>query len=237
VLVPKPEVAEPIPSSQHNSRISDLVVVLFVGFGTTVISNLSIILGPARTYSPFELNAGILGGLITEIGCLGVLFTILHYRRQPLSSLGLRFDREDFLPGIGMFFCAYAVFVALYYSALAVRPSLGVASAGFDFNQFGSSSPALLTLFMLVNPCFEEIVVRGYFSTELVALTKLKWVAVIVPALFQGSYHLYQGRLTAISFTGMFLLFSIYFMKTRRLVPVVIAHTVFDLTLIWRLWA
>jgi membrane protease YdiL (CAAX protease family) len=218
-------------------RIADISVILLVGFATAAVSNLAIIFGPKRAYSAFELNLGIVQNLLIEITGLIVLFTILRYRHQPLSSLGLRVAKEDFLPGIGLFFGAYAVFIASYYSVITLIPSLGTDGAGYDFSQFGVSSPPLLTLLMLVNPCFEEIVVRGYLSTELLSLTPRKWIAVILPTLFQGTYHLYQGRLTAIAFTGVFLMFSIYFVKTRRLIPILIAHTVFDLTLIWRLWA
>jgi membrane protease YdiL (CAAX protease family) len=218
-------------------RIADIFVILLVGFTTTAIANVMVIFGRKPTYSSFELNLGLIENVLTEVACLAVLFTVLRYRQQSPSTLGLRLAKEDFLPGIGLFFGAYAVFIALYYAALAVAPSLGATSRAFDFSQFGSSSPVLLTLFLLVNPCFEEIVVRGYLSSEILALTPRKWVAVTLPALFQGSYHLYQGRLTAIAFTGMFFLFSIYFVRTGRLVPVVIAHAVFDLTLIWQLWA
>jgi membrane protease YdiL (CAAX protease family) len=235
LLVPATAPNETAPVTKAR-RVKDLLVVIIVGFASTAVSNLILIFGGKRNYSELELNLGLIQGTVTELACLAVLFTIFWYRRQPLSAIGLRTHKEDFLPGIGLFFGSYAVFAAAYYSISILAPTLGSAST-YDFNQLGVSSPLLLTVFLLVNPCFEEVVVRGYFSTELEALTGSKLTAVVIPPLFQGFYHLYQGRIATLSFTAVFILFSIYFVKTRRLVPVIVAHAVFDLTLIWRLWA
>jgi membrane protease YdiL (CAAX protease family) len=235
LLVPAAAPIESAPVTKAR-RIKDLLVVLIVGFASTAVSNLIFIFGGKRNYSELELNLGLIQGTVTELACLAVLFTILWYRKQASSSIGLRSNKQDFRPGIGLFFGSYAIFIAAYYTLAVLAPSLA-SDPTYDFNQLGISSPILLTVFLLVNPCFEEVVVRGYFSTELEALTGSKLIAIVIPPLFQGFYHLYQGRIAALSFTAVFMLFSIYFVKTRRLVPVIVAHTVFDLTLIWRLWA
>ncbi|HEY6372085.1 MAG TPA: hypothetical protein VIX37_16030, partial [Candidatus Sulfotelmatobacter sp.] len=42
------------------------------------------------------------------------------------------------------------------------------------------------------------------------------------------SYHLYQGSTNGIVLVTIFAVFSIYFWKTRRLAPVVLAHLCID---------
>lgn len=54
--------------------------------------------------------------------------------------------------------------------------------------------------------------------------------AIAVSALIRGSYHLYQGFGGFISNLVFGLLLGWLYQRTRRLWPLVIAHTVIDIT-------
>ena len=57
---------------------------------------------------------------------------------------------------------------------------------------------------------------------------RLQWLAVVVSTLLQTSYHFYQGVAPAVSYIGGFAVMSIYFLRTRRIWPVIIAHILID---------
>nr|WP_239551280.1 CPBP family intramembrane glutamic endopeptidase [Paenibacillus elgii] len=89
--------------------------------------------------------------------------------------------------------------------------------------------------FIVINPFFEELIVRAYTMTELSFLIKKEEITVLVSTIIQTSYHLYQGLIPAL-YTGIvFFVFSIYFAKTRKVVPVIMVHLLLDLTAISQL--
>jgi membrane protease YdiL (CAAX protease family) len=88
--------------------------------------------------------------------------------------------------------------------------------------------------FLLLNPFFEELIVRAYLMTEIRELTGSATLAVIVSATVQTSYHLYYGWKGALAMGFMFLIFSIYYARKRRITPVILAHAVLDLAALFR---
>jgi membrane protease YdiL (CAAX protease family) len=88
---------------------------------------------------------------------------------------------------------------------------------------------ALFFISMLVNAFFEEFIVRGYMMTEIELLTNNKYLAIIIATIFQTSYHLYQGLYPLIGLSIIFLVFSIYFAHSKKLMPVIISHFIFDI--------
>ena len=92
----------------------------------------------------------------------------------------------------------------------------------------------LLLLFLVLNPFCEELIVRGFLMREMFSLTGSKTVAVVVSVLFQTSYHLYQGVVPALLTALIFLLFSMFYIKTGNLTSVIVAHLVMDLAILVR---
>jgi membrane protease YdiL (CAAX protease family) len=86
---------------------------------------------------------------------------------------------------------------------------------------------------MLTNGFFEELIVRAYLMTAVMILTRSAWVAVAVSVAVQISYHFYQGVPLALSHIPLFTVYSVFYVRTRSILPVVIAHTLMDLTSLW----
>ncbi|MGB2625739.1 MAG: CPBP family intramembrane glutamic endopeptidase [Candidatus Acidiferrum sp.] len=95
-------------------------------------------------------------------------------------------------------------------------------------NVFGHPPVVMGIAFCVVNPFFEELVVRAYLMTEITELTGSTVWAVIVSVVVQFSYHLYYGWAAAISLSFQFLVFALYYAYSRRALPVVLAHGFFD---------
>ena len=93
---------------------------------------------------------------------------------------------------------------------------------------FGFGISALSIAFVCLNPFFEELIVRGYLMSEIFDLGGKGLLAVLISIALQASYHLYQGFANAILTMTTFAVFSLYFWKTRRIAPVVLAHFCID---------
>jgi membrane protease YdiL (CAAX protease family) len=75
----------------------------------------------------------------------------------------------------------------------------------------------------------EEFVAVGYLMTR---LRQVGWhvaLTVAASALLRGTYHLYQGIGAFVGNAVMGVIFSVFFVRTRRILPLVIAHTIVDI--------
>ena len=70
---------------------------------------------------------------------------------------------------------------------------------------------------------------RAYVMTEIRELTGSNMMAVVSSVLLQASYHLYYGWIGALSIAFPFSVFAIYYALSRRAVPIIVGHAVFDL--------
>lgn len=132
----------------------------------------------------------------------------------------------DLLRGIGVIlisggakYLAIMLFQSFVYSFTGhyaqARPVHGVISAGIS---------VFSVLLVVVNPFFEELIVRGYTMTEVIGLGGSRNLAIMVSVLVQMSYHVYQGLVHCVGLTAAFVVFSIYLFRSRRIAPLVIAH-------------
>lgn len=80
-----------------------------------------------------------------------------------------------------------------------------------------------------MNGILEEVVMIGYLLTRLRDVKWPWWAAIGLSALIRGAYHLYQGFGGFIGNAIMGALFGAWFAKTRRVMPLVIAHTLLDI--------
>jgi uncharacterized protein len=86
----------------------------------------------------------------------------------------------------------------------------------------------VLVLSAAMNATLEEVVVVGYLLTRLRQLgVPARW-ALGISAVLRGSYHLYQGFGAFVGNGVMGLLFGWFFLRTRRVMPLVVAHTILD---------
>jgi membrane protease YdiL (CAAX protease family) len=120
------------------------------------------------------------------------------------------------IPPVLVFQAAYHPFAGHYLQAKSLESVLG----------FGISVSSVA--FVLINPFFEELIVRAYTMSEVMDLGGSRLLAIVVSVSLQMSYHFYQGVLRSIAIAATFIVFSIYFARTRRIAPIILAHFCFD---------
>jgi membrane protease YdiL (CAAX protease family) len=147
----------------------------------------------------------------------GVLATLGLDRHRPVFDLasGAALAAVIGLPGIG-----------LYVVARAIGVNATVVPAALPHVWW--AIPVLI-LSAIQNAVLEEVVVVGYLLTRLRQLGWSTVTAVATSALLRGSYHLYQGFGAFVGNAVMGVVFALFFLRSRRLAPLIVAHAILDI--------
>ena len=216
----------PITSRQ---RVAGLLIVLAVAFLGSVLSSVASVGAASYTYPDALLGYRYFQTLLHQLVSLGLLAYVVRQNRQGMADLGLTFRARDIAPGIilwGVSSWGYRLLIPMILSVCEwfgwhrTAPYLPGSKLNFG---------VVAICFILVNPIFEEMIVRAFLMSETIALTGSSSLAVLVSVLLQTSYHLYQGVPYALALGLVFLVFSVYYARTRRILPVIAAHFLADL--------
>jgi uncharacterized protein len=162
-------------------------------------------------------------------GVLPAFLAVVLLMRSPGGpGLGIGLDRlrvREILQGLG-------------FATLIGIPGLGLVYAA---RQLGLNAQIVVTNFpdvwyrvpTLILEAFqqgiaEEIIVAAFVLTRLRQMGWTNSRALGAAAVLRGSYHLYQGYGGFIGNAVMGLIFGWWFQRTRRVWPLVIAHSVID---------
>jgi membrane protease YdiL (CAAX protease family) len=137
-------------------------------------------------------------------------------RRKPVFDLtaGAVLAAVIGLPGLGLYLLARAIGI----NATVVPAALPHAWWAIP----------VLVLAAVQNAVLEEVVVVGYLLTRLRQLGWPTVTAVATSALLRGSYHLYQGFGAFVGNAVMGVVFALFFLRTKRVAPLIVAHTILD---------
>lgn len=115
--------------------------------------------------------------------------------------------------------------LALYLAGRALGVGLEVSTSGLGTLWW--TIPVLI-LAAAKNGLLEEILVVGYLTERLERIGWSGTAIVLTSAAIRAGYHLYQGWA---AFAGNFLMgviFMVVYLRTRRLWPLILAHTLID---------
>lgn len=224
-----------IPSKTQSYRWIDLGLVIAVAFGGSILASLYLAFHPEPLkYS----NIRLLGGILTELTSILLFFVLFVRQGRRLGDIGFSFRWTDLPEGLALILTAggvmWVAYVCIDYAwfFITLRSPYWFGSR----MMFADVSIWLLVPFLVLNPFFEEILVRGYLTTELIDLRGSVWLASFVSLAVQTSYHLYYGIAGALVVGCGLAVFAIYYARSRRLMPVITAHMIWDLTALLAAW-
>jgi membrane protease YdiL (CAAX protease family) len=224
-----PAIQPEISKEEKRRRWFEVFLVLAISLGTILLNSFYLLKNaPAVALRMSTLRS--LYGIAHESLSLLLLVYVLSRRKLGLRDLGLKWSKRDVVSSFvvtvlaGMSYFAGATFLQVLHFEL-----YGTIVRGPGGNQFFSRPTIWALPFMLLNPFFEELIVRAYVMTETKELTGSTLTAIVFSVLLQVSYHLYYGWMGALSVAFPFIVFAIYYARSRRAVPIIIAHAVFDL--------
>jgi uncharacterized protein len=186
----------------------------------------------------FDLTYQLLDIIFALVPVLLVIYFLTDQRQAAVSDggysgsafrkLGFNFARpgRDLLQGLGL-------------AAVIGIPSLGLYAAGRTLGITTAIIPSALDAYWWTVPVLilsamrhavvEEVIVVGYLLDR---FGKFGWsvpLAIAVSSLLRGSYHLYQGFGPFIGNVVMGVVFAWLYTRTRRVMPLVIAHALLDI--------
>lgn len=172
--------------------------------------------------------AGNLFPFFHPILCLYLLTRIWPPADAPWRAIGLdgRQIGRDVAWGTGI--AAVILGPALGFYLLARTIGINTSIVMADLTSAWWTIP-MYCLAAFMNGALEEVVMVGYLFTR---WRQSGWdprVVVVVSALVRGTYHLYQGFGGFLSNLVFGLLLGGLYLRTRRLWPLVIAHTLIDI--------
>lgn len=215
-------------------RWFELCLVLAVSLGSSLYNALHIL--RYGMTSDMQRSAGKwVMGTAHEVAMLALLAYVLARTDRSLRDLGLRWSFRDV--GVGAILCIVA-YAAYFTGGILIGMILwisGIHPVHHGTKELFGGFSIFALLFSVVNPFYEELIVRAYLMTEITALTGSAALAAIASTLFQASYHLYYGWWAALSLGSQFLALSIYYSRWRRALPLIVAHGVFDLVGVFHL--
>ena len=185
----------------------------------------------------FDLTYQLLDIVFALVPVLLVIYFLTDQRQSTpgaphggsaFRKLGFDFARpgRDLLQGLGL-------------AALIGIPSLGLYAAGRTLGITTAIIPSaldaywwtvpVLVLSALRHAVVEEVIVVGYLLNRFGTLGWSVPLAIFASSMLRGSYHLYQGFGPFIGNAVMGVVFAWLYTRTRRVMPLVVAHALLDI--------
>ena len=155
-----------------------------------------------------------------------VLLWIPYLRRRGwrLAHITRPLELRDALRGAGLVILAYLAAGATNALTEALAPN--VAASVRATTPSGAPSIPLVIAVALLNPVVEELLYLGYVANVLRRYgTLIAFVAIVA---LRVVLHFYQGVLAFVGILPVAIVFSVYYLRTERIWPVIAAHTMMD---------
>lgn len=224
----------------------EVLLVLGVSLGASAIYSVVTIIARLTAARPLSQQTAALNTsraperpwLDLTLQLLDIVFAVVpallavHLLRrdpgEPRPALGLDLRRPgfDLASGAGLAALIGIPGVGLYFAARALNLNATVAPANLPDVWW---AVPVLVLAAAQNAVLEEVVVVGYLMTRLRQLAWRVPAVVAASALLRGSYHLYQGFGAFVGNAVMGILFSLFYLRTKRVMPLVVAHALLDI--------
>ena len=185
-------------------------------------------LNPTRSPRPYlDLTYQLLGIGFALIPVALALYLLSAHGRSAVRRIGLdgRDKVRDLLVGLGLAAAIGIPGLGFYVLGRELGLNVQINPAGLE--PYWWAIPVLI-LSALQNALLEEVVAVGYLVER---LRELRWgvpAIIVASALLRGAYHLYQGPGMAIGNVLMGLVFAGVYLRWRRVMPLVVAHTALD---------
>lgn len=220
------------PSSRYDTWLEVFAVLAFVWL-PYALSGFEIWFYPDLT-TPLSFGNEAVGTIIHSTSVSAVLLFIMYRSNLSWAAYGITRPRFALDIGLGLLVWLLIIFGDLMFLSLAGKffgfaAVLEFTTSTYEFVPAQSFGDKLLLVPLCIAIAFsEELAMRSYLIPRFEQLFHSPWIAVLISTALFASYHIYQGfgAMLAISVSG--LLLGTAFVLTRRLWPVVIAHTVVD---------
>jgi membrane protease YdiL (CAAX protease family) len=224
---------------------AEIVIVLLLSLGQSAVyavvsliakltagkplSQQAAVLNQSQSPRPYlDLTYQLLGIFFALIPVALALYLLVRDRIDPRRTLGLTADRPRFDLGWGTLLAAGIGIPGLLLVYAAKVLGLNAQIIPSALQQVWWAVPVLI-LSAIENAVLEEVIVVGYLITRLRTFNLPVGWLVGLSAVLRGSYHLYQGFGAFVGNAVMGVIFALFFLRTKRVMPLIIAHSILDI--------
>jgi membrane protease YdiL (CAAX protease family) len=207
---------------QNLPPAAEFWIVIVIAFGVSFGKNLYLFLYPEPT--AIYTEARMVRAMIAE----PILFTIIGWfllqRGWTLNKISnIRPTLSDFTRGLQLMLMVYG-------GALVIGILWKLAGGSMAHPVLIEPGISILTILIMcpLNALFEEILVCGYIVTFF-RKYRTWWLGIAVSAAIMMSYHLAQGLRGILLVAVVRIVLGIWYQRTNRLWPAVVAHCFIDL--------
>lgn len=150
---------------------------------------------------------------IFELVVLGIIVIVLRKRKWSISAFDFSFKFN--MIGVGILLVLFRAILAI-----SVKYIFDLDDAAPNTTIEANWLSSLMVI--IVNSFFEEFLLVAYFFTRL-----KKWpviLLIVISAIIRMSFHTYQGLDALPSILIMSIIFGLYFSKTNKIWPLILAH-------------
>jgi len=177
------------------------------------------------TFISFDFGqARLLRTWAAEVIYVIVLWPWLASRGWSFGAIAGAPQPIDILRGFGLALIAYIAYFFTAYSWVVFDPR--TYDVLLHAKPVGTAAAWVVIVGVIINPVVEEFLWLGYGITALRRYGTR--TAVVTSIALRLTVHLYQGRLAFISVLPGAVVFTLYFVRTRRLWPIIVAHMLVD---------
>jgi len=232
-------------SLRPRTLISETALVLGVSLGASAVWSVLSIIRKATAEVSLSAQTTAMNSSVTPdrpwldlayqlagiaLALVPVVLALHLLRREdpyPATSMGfdLRRPAPDVLLGLGLTTVIGIPGLGLYLLSRELGMNTSVAAANLVDVWW---AVPVLVLAALQNAVLEEVVMIGYLFRRWTQAGWGTWQIIVASALIRGTYHLYQGFGAFVGNAVMGVVFGWLYTRTRRVMPLVIAHTLLD---------
>ncbi|MDR0488057.1 MAG: CPBP family intramembrane metalloprotease [Propionibacteriaceae bacterium] len=224
----------------------EISIVLAIGFGRSAISSVISLIEKLTRGTPLASQTTSMNTSITpDRPWLDLTYQIYYFifpMAQVLLALYLLYlaygqarsfiglDGQQWWGDLGKGFgiCVAIGIPGIGFYLLARELGINTTVAPANLSEVWWTIPILICA-AVVAGISEEVIMVGYLFTRLKTLSWAPVAIVLVSAFIRGSYHLYQGFGGFIGNLVMGIIFGLLYLKWKRVMPLVVAHTIIDI--------
>jgi membrane protease YdiL (CAAX protease family) len=212
-------------------RLLEWALVIIFAIVPSSISSVYIYFYGSSKSSTVAGNEIILGGIIFELMSIGLLGFVLSKQNKSLKDILITFKWADIPISIVLTVLSYFIFnsgIFIFNKLFIIINGQGYVSPEFNNPYVQSGLTIFAILLVVINPFYEELIIRAYTIPELLYFTDSKFIAVAISVIIQTLCHLYQGGDATFALFLTFILDSAYYVQTKRIWPIILSHLFFD---------
>lgn len=201
--------------------LPEVLAIVAICFGYAILSSVLTVTDGAGVAS--FTDDVFAGTALMECVLACVALAVLHVRHYPLRSLVPQPSWRDAGIGVALYLVSIMCWlvVALPFASQMDSQPISQMVAQSKVSLSGVISMAL------VNGTYEEVFLLGFLMRGMLRYGASN--AVGISLLVRMLYHMYQGPMGVLSVLVIGAVFSLFYLRTGRLFPVVVAHIIADI--------